>query len=142
VPATDLLLFVAGEPGRGPEAMKDVTSRWKLLAGTVVVGWWNRTRAGASSASDETGADSPEGLAWHLPVEQIHCVNLVAEIARDLGRSVTLVDVNRPMGAEELLRRWVAADAVFPLLVRPDGRRLEGLDHFVPGELRRFVRGE
>jgi hypothetical protein len=142
VPATDLLLFVAGAPGPGPETMKDVTSRWKLLAGTVVVGWWSRARAGAPSGSDGTDADSSEALSWHLPAEQIHCVNLVAEIARDLGRSVTLVDVNRPMGAEDLIRRWAAADPVFPLLVRPDGRRLEGLDHFVPRELRRFVRGE
>ena len=68
------------------------------------------------------------------------CVNLVREIAEQRGRSVTVVDVDRPAPDQRpLIERWVRTSDVLPLLVRPDGARLEGLENFEPGTVRKFI---
>jgi hypothetical protein len=56
-------------------------------------------------------------------------------------RSLLVVDVNAPGDHRDLVERWVGAEDVLPLLVRPDGRRLGGEENFVPGRVRRFIAG-
>jgi hypothetical protein len=137
---TDLILFVAGEPdpraGRTREAEVSAVRR---LAGAVVgVRWISPMGCPAGSTSDQ--APTCDDRSWRIPPQQVMCVNLVAEIAQSLGKRVALVDVNRPVGRQNLVDYWVGSNAVLPLLVRPDGTRLEGIEEFVPGKLRQFIR--
>ena len=139
---TDLLLFVAGEPGPGADPMRDVeTSMVRRMAGSVVGGWWSGAKRGASRSTDSSPLVSSDDQAWHLPPEQIQCVNLVSGIAQRVGKTVALVDVNRPAGRQDLVERWVGSDGVLPLLVRRDGARLQGIDEFIPRTVRRFIGG-
>ncbi len=142
-PGAELLMFVAGEPGQAFDPMQDVMSSMiERITGSAIIGWLKRAGAGESQSSEVTGAGLPQEQPWHLPMQQIQCVNLVFDIARDLGRTMALIDVNRPTGYEDFVRRWVGADPVLPVLVRPDGSRLQGLEEFIPGKVRRFIRGE
>ncbi len=71
----------------------------------------------------------------------IACAVVALDIARHFGRGVVLVDVNRPGEQQKLVDRYVVAEQIFPLLVRPNEDRLEGPEDFVPGRLRRFIKG-
>jgi len=55
---------------------------------------------------------------------------------------VSIVDVNQPAGFQALVARWVGPNDVLPILVRPDGARLEGIEEFGPRRVRRFIRGK
>jgi hypothetical protein len=82
---------------------------------------------------------SPKDRPAVLPRHQLHCMNTVLRIARSTGRSVTVVDVGRAAGRQHLVDRWVGTRDVLPLLVRPDGRRLEGAERFGAETIREFL---
>ncbi|MFZ0829757.1 MAG: hypothetical protein WCB18_09785 [Thermoplasmata archaeon] len=135
----DLLLFVAGEPDPGGGSGLNVeTSVVRRLAGAIIGVRWLGPRVDSQSTGD---AQPPplDDRPWHLPSQQIQCVNLVSEIAHSLAKRVALVDVNRPAGRAPLIDYWVGSDSVLPLLVRLDGTRLEGIEQFTPKALRRFI---
>jgi hypothetical protein len=135
----DLLLFVAGEPDPGGASAEDFpTSLIGRLAGAVIGLRWVNAR-GSSPVVAEPPPTSAEAVPWHLPAPQVLCVNLVSEVADGLARRVALIDVNRPAGREELIERWVGPTDVLPLLVRPDGLRLDGMESFTKKRLRRFI---
>lgn len=139
--SADFLLFVAGEPGPAVDRMQDVESSVaRRMVGSALGAWWSRSVKG-SGPSDTVSPPSGNEAAWHLPPQQIQCANLVLDIAERLGKTVVLVDVNRPSGLEDLVHRWVGVNGVVPLLVRRDGARLQGFDEFVPGTVRRFIVG-
>lgn len=139
----DLILFVAGEPDPGRPSVREATVGTSArLLGSIVSPRLATTASvpATASADDSPTIPSKEGL-WHLPPEQIHCINTVTEVAEREGRNVTVVDVDRSDGREALVARWVGPDNVLPLLVRPDGARIEGVENFVPSRLRKFIRG-
>jgi hypothetical protein len=138
----DLLLFVAGEPGSADEPYWSFV-RW--LNGTRMAvrfqRWWlgeRRSTAGGTGAARPLPTEPPP---WHLPPQVTLCVNLVLENARRTGRTVTVVDVDRAGPEQDLVDRWVGPNDVLPLLVRPDGARLEGIEEFIPQKVREFIGG-
>lgn len=78
---------------------------------------------------------------WHLPPQQVACIDVVLDAAERERRTVLVIDVNRPEDHQELVDRWVMPNDVMPLLVRPDGRRLDGEENFVPHRVRQFITG-
>ena len=139
---SDLLLFVAGEPDSGVGSTRDVeTSVFRRMVGVSVGGWWRRAQEGTARLTDSAQPRRTVDPPWHLPPQQTQCVNLVFEIARSAGRRVALVDVNRAAEHQDLVDRLVGSGGVFPLLVRRDGARLQGIEAFVPRKVRRFVGG-
>jgi hypothetical protein len=135
----DLLLFVAGEPDSGVGSTQDVqTSIAGRLVGSFLGGWVSGSSGAKSPTSAPQGA-LPDGQPWHLPPQQVQATDIVLDAARGKGRTVTIVDVNRPAGNQALVDRWVGQDGVLPLLVRSDGGRLEGIEKFVPRKVRDFI---
>jgi hypothetical protein len=120
--ATDLLLFVGSSAEPAP------------LDSALKPGQCEAYRA-------EGVLGPPSERPARLPRLQLHCMNTVLRIARSAGREVTVVDVDRAAGRQHLVDRWVEARAPLPLLVRSDGRRLAGLEQFVPEVLRSFISG-
>jgi len=132
----DLLLFVSGEPGPEENLSRDVMSSiGARIAGTVISSAALR-RGGGAAPPTRSPADSAD--VWHVPRAEVSTVNLVIELARKAGREVTLVNVNG-RGDQSLSQRWVSVQDVLPVLVRPDGERLVGLEQFGPGSLQRFL---
>lgn len=139
---TDLILFVAGEPSPGTDSMRDVdTSVWGRFVGMLVGGRLLVIAHRAQLAAEGSHPATEDEPPWHLPPQQIQCADLVLQGANLRGKSVTLVDVNRSAGFEDLVERWVGPNDVVPLLVRSDGARLEGVEDFVPRKVRRFIDG-
>jgi hypothetical protein len=132
-PPPGLLLFVSGEPGP-PEDLSEgvVTSFWARLVGTVIPANW-RTHG------TQAPPRPPPGPDWHVPRAEIMSVNLVFEVVREAGRTVTLVNVNQPSDHQPLVARWIGPDDILPVLVRPDGARLAGIEEFEPGAVRKFL---
>ena len=129
-PRIDLLMFLAGEPGSGEEP------GWRyvgFLDGTI------RQRAARRAARNPPPPGVTGQEPWHFPPEMVKHVNLVLEVAQREGRTVTIVDVNRAGEHLDLVHRLVGPNNVVPILVRPDGARLEGTENFVPDVLRQFM---
>jgi hypothetical protein len=137
----DLLMFVAGEPETGGSLRSAGTSFLGRLGGgfapsTMYLGLHEK----APPATTGSSTSETDPRAWHLSPGQTDCVNMVLDIAEREKRRVTVIDVDRPIGQVELVRRWVGPEDVLPLLVRPDGSRLMGLESFTPRNVRRFIR--
>ncbi len=135
-----LLLFIGSEPGpemsrRGPQ--------WGF--GRRVFGYIAPPMLAAPKtppprvpAPGDSTID-PDGPR-HLPPPEVVCVDLVQEVAQATGWSVELVDVNNPGERAALVARYVSDNDVLPILVRPDGARLEGAEQFESRTVRRFLR--
>lgn len=129
-----LLIFVSGIAGPPPDRTKDVvTSMWSRVVGAQQ--WFG---AGTSPAPGAASGGAPE---WHLDPPEIACVDMAEDAARRYERTLEVVNVNSPGPKSGLVRQWITDNDVFPVLVRPDGQRLVGLDQFDPARVRRFVRG-
>lgn len=127
--AKSFLLFAAGEPDRGDDG--------RALASEIQQPTILQSIPRISGHSFPGPA--PDEVPWHFPVEQRACIRLVNELAESLGRAVTVIDVNWPESDRDLVERWTGPNTLLPLLVAPDGRRLEGLESFVPSRVRRFL---
>lgn len=121
------LLFATGEPDRGDDGRGFASTFHR--AGVIV----------------QLPPKNPEvvpargDVRWHYPVEQRMCVQLVVNLAESMGKALKVVDVNRPSGDQGLVQRWVTRETLLPLLVSPNGRRLEGIESFVPSRLKDFL---
>jgi hypothetical protein len=142
VPKSDFLLFVSGEPDQGLSARSVPTSFSLRLAGGVLPTYLFMNSPPNLTAQAEYGQpDLAEGRPWRLPADQIMCVNMVDEIAEHQLRGVALIDVDRPSGREALVRKWIGPNDVLPVLVRPDGARLQGFEEFNARKVRKFIAG-
>jgi hypothetical protein len=142
----EILLFVAGEPDSGVGSLqKGKTNVFDRLIDTALPFGGHipvsrsSTPPGDVPPLGEGESSTTDDRPWHLPPQQLQCVDMVLSAARHERRQVTVVDVNRAGGQKGLVDRWVGANDVLPLLVRPDGARLEGIEEFVPQRVRRFL---
>lgn len=136
---TDLILFVAGEPDSGMDPFRDVESPFvRLFVGSGRMFGLRQPGASPSTADPHTRSNAAPRLL--LPPDQAQCVQEVVEIAGHERQRVMVVDVNRATGPQDLIARWVGAKDVFPILVRSDGARLEGVEGFLTRKLRAFIR--
>lgn len=148
-PGVDLVLFVTGEPDPGLPSTRDVTlSVGDRIWGSFVplglmlkspTGPLIKPGQGPPYSAESALPPEPKGDSWRLPPQQIQCVNAVVDLARRERRTLTIVDVDRAGARQPLVDRWVGSDDILPILVRPDGARLEGLENFGPRQLRRFI---
>jgi|HubBroStandDraft_1064217.scaffolds.fasta_scaffold14723_6 hypothetical protein len=138
----DLIMFIAGEPDSGRPSLRQstVSSLARAVGAAVPLGLVMKSSQGPTTVSGTSPSQSYRGTRWHLPPEQVHCINTVLEVAEQEDRKVAVVDVDRSDGRQDLVARWVGPDDVLPLLVRPDGARLQGIENFSPRTVRRFVR--
>jgi hypothetical protein len=78
-------------------------------------------------------------LDKELTEEEADAVQLVWKVAHEKGRTIHIVDV----GKESALRRLIEEHRHhlhrFPVLIRPDGRRLEDVHNFSEESLERFL---
>jgi hypothetical protein len=136
----DLILFVAGEPFSGQDPMRDVQiSIVRRTVNVMTGGSWLDNADHRPRSRDDPPTRLGDERPWHLPPQQILCANLVLKTAQLRRRSVAVVDANRPAGFEDLVQRWVGPNDVLPLLVRPDGARLEGVEDFTSRKVRQFI---
>jgi hypothetical protein len=74
-----------------------------------------------------------------FPPDVGSCLRVAVGVATSLGKTVSVIDISRPGNRRELVERHVHAETLLPLMVSPSGRRLEGLECFVPRHLRAFL---
>jgi hypothetical protein len=148
---SELLLFVGGAPGwddadrSGEHARREAEAQLGALRRPVHwIGRELRQIIGLRLPEPPESAPPPGATPqepWHIPRELVQCVKLAQDAARREGRTIVVVDVNRPERHKDLVDRWIGPNTVLPLLVRTDGARLEGSEEFVPKKVRQFVEG-
>jgi len=87
----------------------------------------------------ETALPAGEEGPDELPSAAHQCVLLVLDVAKGFGWSVHVVDVTRQPVAEGEVLESLGGDVELPLLLRPDGARLEGDVQFTPHRVREFL---
>ena len=141
-----LVLFVAGEPQVLPDIRQSTAGTGERIAGSVL------SRAGAAFKDRRFGfsenrprtndLEQPPSSGqppWRLPPSQAACLDIVLEAAKRQQRTVLVVDVDRPGEHRDLVNRYLGPDDVLPLLIRPDGARLEGEEEFTSTKVRKFI---
>jgi hypothetical protein len=89
--------------------------------------------------SAEPPEDPVSHADWQIPAPLVACVQAVLDVVRRHHRSIRVVDVNRPGEYAEQVHEYVVTPHTFPVLVAPDGRRLEGIESFGESTLERFM---
>jgi len=74
-----------------------------------------------------------------LPAEEIEATRNVFEAAHAKHRTVHVVDVARESPLREYISEHLHHLKSFPVLMRPDGRRLEGCANCTPEKLEKFL---
>ena len=119
-------LFVTGEPYDPPPSLSELRSMAPRMFSVRLP-----RRSGTAPGRPPS--------EWRLSPDSMMAIELVEAAARAAGLAVTVIDVNRPETAVDLVERWTGPGTVFPALVRADGARLEGIGEFVPRRLRQFL---
>jgi hypothetical protein len=126
------VLFASSERVRGDEAYVVASSLSRFRAFQFF----------APTGPDPKATRDPDGgPRYEFPGEVGRCVRMAVELAKSTSTALRVIDITRPGDAGDLIQRWVTPETLFPLLVAPDGRRLEGIDWFVPSIVRKFYRG-
>ena len=143
---SSLVLFVAGEPQVTPDIHQSTVGMAARLTGMVSPGGATLPKSLRSQYSkDSWGPDdlpqspSSDQVSWHLPPSQMACLDIVLEAAKRQQRTVLVVDVDRPGEHRDLVNRYLGPDDVLPLLISPDGARLEGEEEFTSTKVRKFI---
>jgi len=127
-----LLLFVAGDPDLAGRLALFPRSFSRMAAFLVPPGLL---------IARGTSATPPDPTApWLIPADQMMCVDRLAQAVQGTGQTIKVVDVNRPADDRPLVEQWVGPEDILPILVRPDGARMEGAESFSPAALREFLR--
>lgn len=125
-PEPPFLLFAASEHDPSVEGLDAVAGMGARLLSIGAASWRARSAA------------TPNAPTENFPGEQGRSVRLALDIGESLGRAVRVIDLSHPGDDQELATRYARGEPLLPLLVAPSGRRLEGLDSFVPAQLKRF----
>jgi len=126
-----LLLFVGGDPSLA-EGLRHFPRAIPLLAGFLIPP--SLLLEGSSSRRP-----SARDATLLIPADQVMAVERLGDAVKGSPRTVRVVDVNRPGNDRYLVEGLVGPQDVLPILVRPDGARLEGAESFSPAALRKFV---
>jgi hypothetical protein len=124
-----VVLFLAGDPALAERQANPA----------VVATMWSRFLPANFVMRKGTPPPRDPDAPGPFPPDQLMCAQRLLDAAKLLGRSVKIVDVNRPGEDRELVRRWVSAADILPILLRSDGNRLEGAEAFHPATLRGFL---
>lgn len=74
-----------------------------------------------------------------LSPEEEEAIRLVLRLVREKGKTLHLVDVGKESALRRAFEEHLHHLRRFPVLVRPDGRRLEGIKEFTPENLEKFL---
>lgn len=74
-----------------------------------------------------------------LPEDEIAATRAVFQAAHAKGRTVHVIDVGRESAVREFISEHLHHLKSFPVLMRPDGRRLEGCASCTPENLEKFL---
>jgi len=128
-----VVLFLGSDPALAERlAARPATYAWMARFFVPPNLLLDRAARATSASTDEPGP---------FPSDQVMCAQTVVDCARKNGRSLQLVDVNRPGEARELVQRYVTSQDVLPILVRADGARLVGAESFDVRTVRTFLAG-
>jgi hypothetical protein len=102
-------------------------------------GGWAGHATGSSQALYMGSLGNKPVLDKELPEDEVEAIRRVGAAIAAKSKRLHIVDV----GTESSLRRYIEEHLHhlkrFPVLVRPDGRRLEGCDEFTDEKLESFL---
>ena len=131
-------MYVRGlRPNEGPRTPLPISRGARLLGFFLPFPVSTRFSAAAPPEADLAPFGSEHGLSS----PEAQCLALVLDLARRHHRSVYVVDVNHQERPASEIESDLG-EPPFPVLLRPDGARLEGTDSFTPRTVRRFLRGD
>lgn len=74
-----------------------------------------------------------------LSPEDVEAMHLVLRLVQEKGKTLHIVDVGKESAFRRVIGEHLHHLRRFPVLVRPDGRRLEGVEQFTEEKLESFL---
>jgi len=128
-----VVLFLSGDPVLAE----------RLAAQPATYAGFSRFFVSGALASGLGGPKAPKRRSGDagraFPPGQVMCAQRLTDVAKRMGRTVKIVDVNDPGGDAGLVAQYIGSGDVLPVAVRSDGERLEGEEAFDTANLRRFL---
>jgi hypothetical protein len=143
----DVLMFIRST--RVIEYVTPPNARDAAIAGLTESGHYTFTPAAGSYAIhggifggtvfDSGRYGNKPILDKELPQDEIDATRAVFRAAHAKHRTVHVVDVGRESALREYISEHLHHLKSFPVLMRPDGRRLEGCANCTPEKLEKFL---
>jgi hypothetical protein len=133
-------ILLVTPPNAVNEAMAGMEAHGYYTFGVIGGTYGGHATGGGTSLFDGGRFGNKPVFDEELPEDEAEAVDLVARKVREGGRRLHVVDV----GKESALRRLIEDHRHhlkrFPVLLRPDGRRLEGPEEFTEAKLAAFLK--
>ena len=118
------------------EVMRAITERgYATLSPTTIYGGSRL----AGYAYDAGNFGGKPVRAKEIPEAEEEAICRAWDAVREKGKTLHVVDVGRESGPRRLIEEHLHHLRDFPVLVRPDGRRLEGSRNFNATNLEKFL---
>jgi hypothetical protein len=145
---SDVLIFVKSSrvvslvtpPDAQNEVMAALESHGYCTFGVGAGSWGGHATGGGSAFFDGGHFGNKPVFEEELPEDQANAIRLVYRKVQAAGRTLHLVDVGRESAARRLIQEHLKHLQHFPVLIRPDGRRLEGPQSFTEAALDAFLK--
>jgi hypothetical protein len=146
-PSRELAMYVVGESDLGRYTSDSMrisvggrfVSMFVPFAGLAYAKKADPTTATGPPAGSRPRPQGASDSGLSLVTRQ--CLAMVLDYAKRFGWSVHIIDVTQQSVPESEIVASLGPDVTLPVLVRPDGARLQGDEEFTPGRIRRFLSG-
>ena len=95
--------------------------------------------ASASALWDSGRYGGKPVIEHELTPDEEEAIRLVLRLVQEKGKTLHIVDVGKESSFRRVIEEHLHHLRRFPVLVRPDGRRLEGVEEFTPEKLEKFL---
>ncbi len=141
----DVLLYVKSEdmirmvlpPDAGDAAIQSLRANGYYSFPMSVSGFGGHWGTGSSFDAGNFG--NKPVRATELPEEEEDAIGRVWTAIHEKGKRLHIVDVGKESALRRVIDEHLHHLRTFPVLVRPDGRRLEGLENFDEKRLENFL---
>jgi len=144
---SDVLMFVKSKrvvsivtpPGARSEVMAAMEDHGHYTWGSAYGGYGGHATGGGTAFFDGGHFGNKPVIKEELPEAETEAVRLVYRKVREAGRTLHLVDVGKESAFRRLIEEHLRHLRHFPVLMRPDGRRLEGPEECTETRLDAFL---
>lgn len=106
---------------------------------TAIYGWAGHGAISGSTLFDSGRFGGKPIRAHALSEEENAAIQLVLRMIEEKRKTLHIVDVGKESPLRRVIQEHLHHLRRFPVLVRPDGRRLEGIEEFTPENLKKFL---
>ena len=146
--SSDVVMYVKSQrtilrvtpPDAVNEVMAGMEAHGYYTFGAIPGSYGGHVTGGGTALFDGGRFGNKPVFDEELPEDEAEALDLVARKVQESGRRLHVVDVGRESALRRLIEDRLHHLKRFPVLLRPDGRRLEGPEDFTEARIAAFLK--